>query len=75
MVDSLLKQAVDSFNKEQNGRIRELMAPYNSTITDPKLFLLDLSHFKTEYVPYNDVNHRDIVDINCSRDGREGPNR
>jgi len=71
LVDSLLKQAVDSFNKQQKAQMNKLITTYNNAVRDPTLFLLDLSHFKIEYVPYNDVNGHDIVEINCLCNGSD----
>ena len=68
VVDSLLRQSVDSFNKVQNGQVDKLVNAF-STVHDPELFLLNLIHFKIEYIPYQDVNWIDRVDVNCYCDG------
>jgi len=53
----------------------KLFNTYDHGGTDSSLFLLDLEHFKIEYVPYNDVNGHNIVDIECFCDESEQSNK
>jgi hypothetical protein len=75
LVDSLLRQAIDSFNKQQSLQISKVAAAFNFPLEDSMLFFLDINHFKIEYVPYIDVNFYHVVEINCLCDGSEKSNK
>lgn len=69
VTDSLLRRAVDSFNKSQEGQISELMKRYE--IRDTQLFLLDLNHYRIEYYPFRNVNGINTIFVNCFCDDSE----
>jgi hypothetical protein len=62
-VDSLFKSAVKTYNDEQRQRLPRLYKSFQ--IQDSSQFLLDISKYKRQYFPFENVNGERIVYINC----------
>ena len=59
--DSILKVAVDSFNKTNS---RGLYESFNKQVPI-EIFIINLKKYKKQYFPYRDVNGQKIIYIIC----------
>jgi len=68
VTDSILKVAVDSFNKTQSPGLYE---SFNKQVP-METFIINLNGYKRQYFPYRDVNGQKIIYITCFCDKFKG---